>query len=53
MATYPNKKTKIMGIMPLYITTHERVSNNMELYIDSIAPHLVPGGGDSLYNNTR
>nr|UGV36711.1 MAG: ORF1 [TTV-like mini virus] len=39
------RKLKIMGIMPLYITTHERVSNNLELYIDSIAPHLVPGGG--------
>nr|UGV33939.1 MAG: ORF1 [TTV-like mini virus] len=39
------RKLKITGVQPLYYCTHERVSNNMGLYIDSIAPHHVPGGG--------
>nr|UGV36899.1 MAG: ORF1 [TTV-like mini virus] len=39
------RKLKITGIMPLYLTTHDRVSNNMEIYIDSIAPTHVPSGG--------
>lgn len=27
------------------MTTSERLSNNLNLYLDSTAPHLIPGGG--------
>nr|UGV34115.1 MAG: ORF1 [TTV-like mini virus] len=38
-------KMKCTGIIPLYITTNDRVSFNLRLYEDEIAPHYVPGGG--------
>lgn len=39
------KRLKIVGTEPLFITTSERLSNEFTSYKDSIAPHLVPGGG--------
>nr|UGV35048.1 MAG: ORF1 [TTV-like mini virus] len=39
------RKLKIRGTFPLFLTTSERLSNNMGLYLDSIAPHYIPGGG--------
>nr|UGV36961.1 MAG: ORF1 [TTV-like mini virus] len=39
------RKLKITGILPLFMTTNERVCNNGGLYFDSIAPHYVPSGG--------
>lgn len=27
------------------MTTNERVANNLNIYLDSTAPHLIPGGG--------
>ncbi len=35
----------MVGLYPLYITTKDRVANQLNLYIDSVAPHFVPGGG--------
>lgn len=32
-------------MLPLYITTKDRVANNYRLYEDTIAPHYVPSGG--------
>lgn len=34
-----------MGIMPLFISTRDRLANNLELYVDSIAPTKIPSGG--------
>lgn len=31
--------------MPLFITTHARVSNNSTLYLSEIAPHYIPSNG--------
>nr|UGV36229.1 MAG: ORF1 [TTV-like mini virus] len=39
------RKLKVTGQYPLYITTHARLSNNMNIYLDSIAPHFVPSNG--------
>lgn len=36
---------KATGILPLYITTNDRISFNLRLYEDEITPHYVPGGG--------
>uniref|UniRef100_A0AAU7STD1 Capsid protein n=1 Tax=Betatorquevirus 016G TaxID=3163411 RepID=A0AAU7STD1_9VIRU len=42
-------RLKIIGTLPLYITTSERTANNLRLYEDEIAPHLVPSlGGFSI-----
>lgn len=39
------KKLLIRGQYPLFQGTTQRTGNNMTQYIDSIAPHNVPGGG--------
>nr|UGV34256.1 MAG: ORF1 [TTV-like mini virus] len=47
------RKLKIEGHYPLFITTHERLSNDLALYLDSTAPKYVPGGGGfSIYQFT-
>nr|UGV39639.1 MAG: ORF1 [TTV-like mini virus] len=38
-------KTIVKGLYPLFLTTHARISNNMIQYLDTIAPHYIPGGG--------
>nr|UGV37654.1 MAG: ORF1 [TTV-like mini virus] len=38
-------KLKIKGTLATYITTRDRVSNNLRLYEDEPAPHLVPSMG--------
>nr|UGV38929.1 MAG: ORF1 [TTV-like mini virus] len=44
-------KLKVTGTLPLYITTNDRVSFNLRLYEDEIAPHYVPSlGGYSITN---
>nr|UGV36453.1 MAG: ORF1 [TTV-like mini virus] len=39
------RKLKVKGTFPLFLTTNERLSNNMTLFLDSIAPEYIPGGG--------
>lgn len=39
------RKTTVKGIYPLFICNKERISNNFIQFIDSVAPHLFPGGG--------
>ncbi len=39
------KRLKIKGPYPLFQGTTERLGNNMTQWLDSIAPHLIPGGG--------
>nr|UGV37398.1 MAG: ORF1 [TTV-like mini virus] len=39
------KRLTITGYYPLILSTKERLSNNLNCYLDSIAPHEVPGGG--------
>lgn len=39
------KKLKVKLTVPLYITTSDRIANNLRLYEDQITPHYVPGGG--------
>nr|UGV35018.1 MAG: ORF1 [TTV-like mini virus] len=39
------RKLKIKGTLPTYITTKDRVTNNLRLYEDEFAPHLVPSMG--------
>nr|UGV34717.1 MAG: ORF1 [TTV-like mini virus] len=38
-------KLKVTGFYPLFEGTKERLGNNNTMYIDSIAPHLIPSGG--------
>nr|UGV34655.1 MAG: ORF1 [TTV-like mini virus] len=38
-------KLKVQGIIPLFITTSERLVNNFSMYWYEQAPHYVPGGG--------
>lgn len=45
------KRLTITGQYPLYEGTNERTGNNNTQYIDSEAPHYVPGGG--LYSVTQ
>nr|UGV38562.1 MAG: ORF1 [TTV-like mini virus] len=39
------RRLKIRGHYPLFMTTHQRLSNNNTLYLDSTGPRYVPGGG--------
>nr|UGV39505.1 MAG: ORF1 [TTV-like mini virus] len=39
------RKLRIKGFYPCFLTTHERVTNNLTQWIDSIAPEHFPGGG--------
>nr|UGV36563.1 MAG: ORF1 [TTV-like mini virus] len=39
------QKLKVKLTVPLYITTGQRIANNLRLYEDQITPHYVPGGG--------
>nr|UGV36672.1 MAG: ORF1 [TTV-like mini virus] len=39
------KRLKIKGTYPLFLSTSDRLSNNLNLYLESIAPQYVPGGG--------
>lgn len=39
------KRLNITGTYPLILATRQRLSNNLNCYLDSIAPHEVPGGG--------
>nr|UGV38236.1 MAG: ORF1 [TTV-like mini virus] len=43
----PNRilKCAISGLLPLYMTTNNTISNNLRQYEDEIAPHWVPNGG--------
>nr|UGV35467.1 MAG: ORF1 [TTV-like mini virus] len=45
------KRLKVVGLMPLFLTTSERTTNNFTCYIDSTAPHLFPSGGGFSINN--
>ncbi|BAA93595.1 ORF1 [Torque teno mini virus 9] len=38
-------KLKVQGWYPLAISTKDRLSNNLNLYLESIAPHYLHGGG--------
>nr|UGV37810.1 MAG: ORF1 [TTV-like mini virus] len=38
-------RLKIVGLYPLYEGTKDRTGNNNTQYIDSTAPHYIPGGG--------
>lgn len=38
-------KTKVKGLYPLFGATRARLTNNFIQYIDSTAPHYIPGGG--------
>nr|UGV38290.1 MAG: ORF1 [TTV-like mini virus] len=50
---YYINKLKIRGLLPLFITTDERRTNNYVIYKDEIAPHYIPsGGGFSVYTLT-
>nr|UGV35043.1 MAG: ORF1 [TTV-like mini virus] len=43
------RKLCIKGIIPIYVTTSSRISHNLRLYEDTIAPHYVPSlGGFSI-----
>nr|UYL84783.1 MAG: ORF1 [Anelloviridae sp.] len=45
------KKCKIIGYYPLAISTRDRLSENLNCYLDSVAPHLIhSGGGFSICN---
>nr|UGV39616.1 MAG: ORF1 [TTV-like mini virus] len=47
------RNLKIKGILPLFITTDERISNDYTMYTNSLAQHYVPGGGGfSIYRFT-
>nr|UGV36183.1 MAG: ORF1 [TTV-like mini virus] len=39
------RKLKIKGWYPLFACTSERLSNNNTMWLESIAPEFVPGGG--------
>nr|UGV42591.1 MAG: ORF1 [TTV-like mini virus] len=39
------RKLKIKGWYPLFACTSERLSNNNTMWLESIAPQYVPGGG--------
>nr|UGV36697.1 MAG: ORF1 [TTV-like mini virus] len=39
------KRLKIRGYYPLFMATNERLNHNMTTYLESIAPHYIPGGG--------
>nr|UGV34959.1 MAG: ORF1 [TTV-like mini virus] len=39
------RKLKIRGMYPLFLGTRARTGNNMNQYLDSVAPHGFPGGG--------
>nr|UGV35146.1 MAG: ORF1 [TTV-like mini virus]UGV35390.1 MAG: ORF1 [TTV-like mini virus] len=45
------RKLKVVGIHPLVLTTSERTTNNLTCYLESTAPHLMPGGGGFSINN--
>ncbi len=51
MAATLHKKLKIVGLHPLFLTTSERVCNNLTCYIESTAPPHFPGGGGFSINN--
>nr|UGV37591.1 MAG: ORF1 [TTV-like mini virus] len=45
------RKLLIKGTYPVFLTTNERLTNNMTCYLESIAPHDYPaGGGFSICN---
>lgn len=39
------RKLTISGTLPLYLTTHSRLSHNATLYLETIAPHYLPSNG--------
>nr|UGV37311.1 MAG: ORF1 [TTV-like mini virus] len=39
------RKTVVKGYYPLFMSTSERLSNNLNCYLESIAPEFWPGGG--------
>nr|UGV38233.1 MAG: ORF1 [TTV-like mini virus] len=39
------KKLKVKGEYPLFLTTSQRLSNNLICYLESTVPHDWPGGG--------
>nr|UGV36565.1 MAG: ORF1 [TTV-like mini virus]UGV42406.1 MAG: ORF1 [TTV-like mini virus] len=39
------RKLTVSCTLPLFITTHSRVGNNMTPYLETIAPHFVPSFG--------
>nr|UGV39286.1 MAG: ORF1 [TTV-like mini virus] len=45
------KRLKIHGYYPVIMGTRERVANNLNCYLESTAPHYVPGGGCFSINN--
>nr|UGV37453.1 MAG: ORF1 [TTV-like mini virus] len=39
------RKLKVVGSYPLFLTTHDRLSNIMNMWLDSIAPRYIPSAG--------
>nr|UGV34643.1 MAG: ORF1 [TTV-like mini virus] len=39
------KKTMVKGYYPLFLTTNQRLTNNLNCYLESTAPYKYPGGG--------
>ncbi|AXQ66413.1 MAG: hypothetical protein [Anelloviridae sp.] len=39
------KRLTIVGLYPMIMGTRERIANNLNCYLESKAPHYVPGGG--------
>nr|UGV38313.1 MAG: ORF1 [TTV-like mini virus] len=39
------KRLKVKGTYPLFYCTHDRLTNNMNMWLDSIAPRYIPSGG--------
>nr|UGV35679.1 MAG: ORF1 [TTV-like mini virus] len=39
------RKLKVTLYLPLYMTTHSRITHNMTLYKETIAPHFLPSNG--------
>nr|UYM03103.1 MAG: ORF1 [Anelloviridae sp.] len=42
---------KIIGFYPMALATTERTSNNLNLYLETAAPHYIPSGGSFSIDN--
>nr|UGV38096.1 MAG: ORF1 [TTV-like mini virus] len=45
------KRLKVIGHYPLFLATSARLTNNLNCYLESIAPEKWPGGGGFSVNN--
>nr|UGV35579.1 MAG: ORF1 [TTV-like mini virus] len=39
------RKTMVKGFYPIFLTTNQRLTNNLNCYLESTAPYKYPGGG--------